>query len=256
MKRQERRHLKENELAHGIRTARDFLETRGGLIGRIVGAVAVIAVIALVVVLVRQRSSNQAEQLLGEAMSALNAEVVPSRDPETDDLPKGALDLPAGADINATGSFATEAAKLRAAEPKLRAAADAYPDKPAGVTARYHLAGALAALGRNAEAAKEFAEVVRRGGENNLYGRMAMLGQADNLARAGQIDEAIEAWKRLAARQDSELPRDAILMELGRAYVTKGNTEEARKTLTELVDQHPDSPYSPVARGELENLKG
>ena len=45
-------------------------------------------------------------------------------------------------------------------------------------------------------------------------------------------------------------------MQLARAYVQKGNTEEARKTFTEIVDKHPDSPYSPEAREELANLKG
>jgi outer membrane protein assembly factor BamD (BamD/ComL family) len=38
--------------------------------------------------------------------------------------------------------------------------------------------------------------------------------------------------------------------------VAKGNTAEARKTFTELVDQHPDSPYLPEAREELAGLKG
>ena len=53
-----------------------------------------------------------------------------------------------------------------------------------------------------------------------------------------------------------DLPVDAILMELARAYVQKGNTEEARKTFTEIVEKHPDSPYLAEARTELENLKG
>jgi len=52
------------------------------------------------------------------------------------------------------------------------------------------------------------------------------------------------------------LPVDAILMELARAYVQKGNREEARKAFTELVDKHPQSPYTSEARTELENLKG
>jgi TolA-binding protein len=60
----------------------------------------------------------------------------------------------------------------------------------------------------------------------------------------------------MTAANTSDLPVDAILMELGRAYVQKGNTEEAKKTYTQLVDQHPDSPYTPEARAELDNLKG
>ena len=45
-------------------------------------------------------------------------------------------------------------------------------------------------------------------------------------------------------------------MQLAKAYVQKGNTAEARKTYNEIVDKHPDSPYSAEARAELENLKG
>jgi outer membrane protein assembly factor BamD (BamD/ComL family) len=45
-------------------------------------------------------------------------------------------------------------------------------------------------------------------------------------------------------------------MEMARAYLQKGNTEEARKTFTQIVDQHADSPYSTEARRELDNLKG
>ena len=44
-------------------------------------------------------------------------------------------------------------------------------------------------------------------------------------------------------------------MELGRAYMQKGNRDEARKTYTELVEQHPDSVYTSEARQELETLK-
>ena len=84
---------------------------------------------------------------------------------------------------------------------------------------------------------------------------MARLGKADTQARAGQVDAAIATWKEMAASTTGEFPVDAILMELARAYVQKGDTEEARKTFSQLIDQHPDSPYTSEARAELENLK-
>jgi predicted negative regulator of RcsB-dependent stress response len=98
--------------------------------------------------------------------------------------------------------------------------------------------------------------VAKAAGASTLYGRMARLGKADTQARSNQLDAAITTWKELAAETGDELPQDAILLELGRAYVQKGNTEEARKTFTQLVDQHADSPYSADARRELDNLKG
>ena len=123
------------------------------------------------------------------------------------------------------------------------------------MTARYHLAGAYASLGQTTDALREFDEVIKRAGTGSLYGRMAKMGKADAQMRANQVDAAIASWKELAAQKDASLPQDAILMELGRAYMQKGNKDEARKTYTELVEQHPDSVYTSEARQELETLK-
>ena len=249
MKRQERHHLKENELAQSLASARAFYDQRARQIRMMAGAVIAVLVIALVVVIVRQRSTGDSERLLGEAIVALNARVVPTADPELAELPESAQ-------LGATGSFRTESAKLKAAVPKLRSAADAYPDKPAGIAARYHLAGALSALGQSEEAAKEFETVVQKAGNTSFYGRLARLGQAESLARSGQLDAAIQSWQSLKDSKDEDLPVDAILISLARAYAAKGQTDEARKTLTELVDSHPDSPFFSDAREELSKLKG
>lgn len=250
MKRQERRHLKENELVHTIETARELIETRQREIGMIIAAVVALAVIVIGVVLYRQHTQSRGVELLADAMVALNARVVPAGA-----QPSGE-DIPAAASLNAVGSFATEGAKLTAALPKLQAAADAYPDSSAGITARYHLAGALAALSRHDEAIKQFDDVIKRAGSDTIYGRMARLGKADTQARSGQVDAAIATWKEMVASTNSEFPVDAILMELARAYAQKGEREEARKTFSQLIDQHPNSPYTSEARTELENIKG
>ena len=80
---------------------------------------------------------------------------------------------------------------------------------------------------------------------------MAQLGKADAQAQGGEVDAAIATWKALAAKKDANLPEDAILMELARAYQAKGDTAEARKTFSQIVDDHPDSPYVADARKEL-----
>ena len=249
MKRKERHHLKENELVHSIENARDFIETRQRPIAGIVVGIVVVAVAVAGFMMYRSSAQGRGSDLLADALVALNARVVPTGQ-------TGEENLPAGATLGATGTFSTEEAKLKAALPKLKAAADAYPDSASGITARYHMAGALASLGRNDEAIKEFEEVVTRSGASSLYGRMARLGKADTQAHAGQLDAAITTWKEMAAATADDLPVDAILIELARAYVQKGNTEEARKTFTQIVDQHPNSPYLAEARTELENLKG
>ena len=96
--------------------------------------------------------------------------------------------------------------------------------------------------------------MTKRAGGGTLYGRMARLGKADAEARAGKLDAAISTWKTMVTQDAGELPVDAILIELGRAYVTKGNTAEAKQTFTQIVDQHPDSPYAQEARTSLETI--
>lgn len=246
MKRKERHHLKENELAQSIIAARELIEARKGQLTTALVVILIIAAGVAGITAWRQQTDARAQQLLADAMIALNARVVPAT--SANDKPG---ELPAAATMAAVGSFLTEAAKLTAALPKLKAAADAYPDTEPGITARYHYASTLAALGKHEEAIQAFDDVANRAGSNSLYGRMARLGKADTQTRAGQLDAAIATWKELASSNDEELPKDAILMELAKAYVAKGNQDEARKTFTQIVDEHPTSPYSAEARAEL-----
>jgi tetratricopeptide (TPR) repeat protein len=250
MKRTERHHLKENELAQTIASAADFVESNKQ---RMISGAAAVVVVALIgggIYAYTSRTDTRGQDLLAAAMTALNAPVVPAT-PATATTPG---ELPAAASMGAIGSYATQEAKLNAALPKLKAAADAFPDSPAGITARYHYAGTLAALGRHAEAVQAFDDVSARAGDT-LYGRMAVLGKADTQAKAGQLDQAIATWKGLVDKKDATMPEDALLMELGRAYQAKGSVEEARKTYTLLVEQHPTSTYAAEARAVLESLK-
>jgi tetratricopeptide (TPR) repeat protein len=252
MKRKERHHLKENELAESLLAARNFVETNQRRMTTLTVVVLLIVILGGGALLLRQRSVAQANGLLGEAMSALNARVVPAT-PQEGAKPG---ELPPAATMGATGSFSTEEAKLTAAIPKLKAAADAYPDSRAGITARYMLASTLASLGRNEEAMQAFDEVMARSGARGVYGRVARLGKAQAQASAGQLDPAIAALKELAADTDSDLPADAVLMELANAYQAKGLTEEARRTYDQVIEQHPTSPYVVEAKRLSEQLKG
>ena len=137
MKSTQRRHLKENELAHSLAAAREYIEPRRKQLTGALIVIVLVAIAVLAVVLIRQRMASRGEDLLGQAMVTLNARVVPAQ-------PGDPTDLPAAATFNAVGTYSTEEAKLKAAVPKLKAAADAYPDSNAGITARYHLASTYA----------------------------------------------------------------------------------------------------------------
>jgi hypothetical protein len=252
MKRTERRHLKENELAESIRRVRETADEHRREIS--MATIAALVLIAAVVgyVVWRSRTNAQAQARFAEAMTIAEAPVVPPAPPvpveRTESTPAPPPTPPP------PGSYATEQAKLEAALPKFLAAADAYPSTSAGIAARYHAAGILAQLGKPAEAIPQYQQVISREGDG-IYGQMAKLGQADAEMQTGQIEQAIAGYRDLSMRTDTRLPLDAVLMQLGKAYLAANKAAEARQTFMRLVEEFPDSQYAPDARRELDSLK-
>ena len=223
MKRKERHHLKENDLAQTILAAREAIEPAKGPADRHGPRRPP-----------RRRrhrrhrrlaagNDARAEQLLGEAMVAFNARVIP---PSATPAQPG--EVPAAATLGATGSYATEAAKLNAAA----AEAEGGGRRLSRYGRGHHRALSLRLVARGARQARRsdpgFDKVVSRAGNDSLYGRMAQLGKADTQVRAGQLDEAIATWKKLAASTDEDLPKDAILMELQKP-TRRGETRKRRR---------------------------
>ena len=148
------------------------------------------------------------------------------------------------------GTFPTDKARLEAALAAFRAVTASFPGTPSGLQAGYQAGSALMALGRFDEAQTEFKAVADRAG-SSLLGPMAQLGAAEALLGAGKHDEAIKALTDLAAARDGVLPVDGVLMELGRACIKAGKTQEARAAFKRVVDEFPQSPYTADARQRM-----
>jgi tetratricopeptide (TPR) repeat protein len=248
MKTTERHHLKDNELALALGHAQTWAEKNSRTLTVTVGAIVLIAVAVLGFMAWRSGTDNKARAMLAEAMVIEEARVMPPGPPA------GTTNDPNAIGGQLPGTYPTEKAKLEAAVPKFQAAADAYPSSDAGLTARFHLARALVTLGRYDEGFKEYDKVIAGG--NALLARSARLGKADAQLRAAQYDPAIATFKQMVDAKEPGLPPEAVLMELARAYKLAGKTEDARKTLTQIVEQHADSAYASEARSELDRLKG
>ena len=243
MKRSERHHLKENELAISLRRARAVAEQHRREITFATIGILVILAASVGYLVWRQRTNGLAEERLADALTIAEAPVVPVAPAST----TGATPAPT------PGSYPSERAKLEAALPKLLSAAEAYPSTTAGVAARYYAASALAALGRSQDAVVRYEEVVQRAGDG-IYGQMARLGKADALGLSGHYDQAVTIYRELSARKDLGLPIDGVLMRLGRTYAAAGKSAEARQTFNRIVEEFPDSPYSAEARQQLQAL--
>jgi len=244
MKTAERHHLQENEVALALGHANDFysqnktaiLGLGGALLAAVVGLGAYTAWAGN-----RDAKSGAA---LAEAMVVMDSRVQPPAAPGTQ---------PAGAPAQTPGTYPAEKAKLEAALPKFLAAADGYPSSPAGRLARFQAASVLVSLGRFDEAAAQYQQLA---GGSDVVGRMAALGTAEAQARGGKYDEAIATFKTLSEQKDGAVPVDGVLMHLARTYQLAGKPQDAQKTLTQLVEQHPESPFAAEAKQELDRIKG
>ncbi len=248
MKTTERHHLKDNELAMALTGAQGWVEQNQKTLLAIVAVIVVIAGGIAAYSLWTRSTDTKARTLLAEAMVIEESRVMPPGPPA------GTSTDPTLIPGQAPGTYPTQQAKLEAALPKFLAAADAYPSSDSGLTARYHAATIQVSLGRFDEATRQYDQVIAAG--SGLVQRMSRLGKAEAQLRAGQYDPAIATLKETSEQTNTDMPVDAVLMELARAYRLAGKTEDARKTLTQVVEKHAESPLAADARTELDKLKG
>lgn len=239
MKRTERQHLRENEIEQFARQARELVEAKKRETTFFVSAIVIVAAIALGYFAWHTHVQTRADDLLAQAVAVRDARVGP---PPAPGQPSSGLYFP------------TEHEREQAALTKFKAAADAYPSTDAGLYARYQQASTELALDHASQAAAAYQQVIDHAG-SSIYGQMARLGLAEAQARAGQYDQAINAFKELAQRKDGPLPIDGILMQLGRTYLDAGKRADAQQTFNRLVEEYPESPFSVDAKRLLETLK-
>jgi tetratricopeptide (TPR) repeat protein len=251
MRTSERHHLKENELALAIGQANEWAARNRRTLTIIVGTIAVLAVAVIGFMAWRNSVDSNARAMLAEAMVVQEARVVPAPPAEAPPPVNATAPAPTPPQPN---TYPTQKAKLEAALPKFMAAADSYPSTEAGHTARYQAAAALVGLERFDEAVAQYDRVIADG--SGLLAQMARLGKAEAQLRAAKHDAAIASFKELSERPDLNLPKEAMLLELARAYKIAGKTEDARKTLTQIIEQHANSPFATEAKQELEKLQG
>lgn len=239
MKGTERHRLKENELSQVLSGASARLQENRGTLGVAAGIVALLLVIGVGYWAWTTRSENRAQALLGDAIVIMQT---PVEDPKPGAQP-------------GVRSYPTVQARTEAALAKFAEVYDAYPSTDAGIASRYYAASALATLGRHDEAAARFQETADRAGANSFYGRVARLGVVETNVQAKKYDQAITAAQALVNNtSDDAMPRDALLMELGRVQVAAGKKAEAKQTLDKVIAEFPESPYIDEAKRMLAEL--
>ena len=241
MKRTERHHLKENEVAEWVLGLKGQYEANKNAI--LYGGLAILVLAGAVfgTMAWRSMSGGRANAMLAEAMTVAEAPVTAPTAGEAGTLP-----------VQPAGTYPSERVKREAALPKFMAAADAYPSSEAGLIARYRAAATLVALGRADEGIQRYRDVSDKA--TGVVQAMARLGVADAQLSAGKYDEAVAGLKAMIDQKAADVPADGVLMQLGRAYRLAGKKGDAKVSFQRLVDEFPQSVYAAQAKRELESL--
>jgi TolA-binding protein len=246
MKTKERQHLKQDEFTETLHQAYARFDQNRSAVTTALVVVLIVAASVGGVYLYRSHRDAEASRLLAEALAVSDAQVVPP----AQGLPGQPAPPPPPA-----GSYPSERAKLEAAVPKFEAAADQYPSTDAGLFARYRAGSALAALDKTADARAQYHKLVDTDPQG-LYGRMARLALAQCDLQDKKYDAAIASLRELSLDAKGDLPIDAILLQLGQAYLAAGKTAEARQAFQRVTSEFATSPYAADARKQLDGLKG
>jgi tetratricopeptide (TPR) repeat protein len=243
MKTSERHHLKENDLSYALSEASARLAQNQRTYGIAIGVVLLVLVAGGGYWAWQSRGEGRAQAILNDAVAIVQSPI------------EAAKPGNAGSPTQTPGTYPSVGARAEAALVKFNEVASAYPTSKAGISARYFAASALAMLGRHEEAITAYQDVVDRAGANDFYGRMAQLGVIEASTQAKQFDQAISKAQGLVNNTaDDVIPRDALLMELGRVYVAAGKKDEAKQTLDKVIAEFPDSVYVDEAKQLLTTL--
>lgn len=200
-----------------------------------VAAVAVVGIVIAAVVQFLSYRNAQASQALDEALKAFEA---PIGEPVE------------GGDL----SFPDEAARQARAKELFEAVRDDYGSTAAGDAARIYLAKMAVKEGDVDTARELWEEYVDRRGDD-LVAAQLRLNLLDLERQQDGGEEAVAAkLESMLEDGDRSLPEDVVLYELAVTLEELSRTDEALTYYQRIVDEHPQSQYSPEARRKSNNL--
>jgi tetratricopeptide (TPR) repeat protein len=241
MKRELRKHIKEDEVITGVEHGLAWVKTHSGETK--VAAAVVVALGALIGTVVYFQSSRQTA-----ARTALAAALETFEAPVAGELPPGQPKPPGPV-------FASAQEKLGKAAASFDGVERAYPSLPEGRRAAYFAAVARMKMGDREEAQKELTQIEKSPSNGGLEPTLARVALANLQRLSGALDKAAESYKSLADDASLGLPRDYILMNLGLTLEDAHRVDEARAAYQRVANEFPDGVYAPEARRRADYLK-
>jgi hypothetical protein len=245
MKTTERHHLKDNELAIALHQAQSWAGSNSTTLTATLAAIVIVGVAVLGYMAWKNNTDDKARTMLAAAMVIEEARVMP---PDRRQAPPT---IRPRAAASCRARIRPEKAKLEARRRNSRLQPMPIP----------RMRRADGALSRRQDIVTWAVSTKRSAGTTRDRRRRrslasARLGKAEAQLRAAQRPGDLQRSSRSSIRCDASLPAEAVLMELARARIAlAGNTEEARKTLQQVVEQHADSQHARKQRRSSRRLR-
>ncbi len=108
--------------------------------------------------------------------------------------------------------------------------------------------------GRYEEAEKRYAQFLRDHPKHPMA-TIAEVNRATCLEAMGRLQEALNIFETVRARESSSLPGSLALLGRARTYEQMGRYTEARQAYEEYLALHPEGPFAGVAEAGLKVLE-
>jgi predicted negative regulator of RcsB-dependent stress response len=224
--------LKQDRFVDATASGLDWLQDhrRNAIIAVI--AVVVIAAAVIAGVVVYNSRLSKAEALFGQAMDIYNT---PLAQPGQEIAP-------------GQKTYATAAARAKAANPLFVQVADHYDWFKVGKNAQYFAGLTYLDMGQTATAEKELDEAIHSGDSGlEALAKMALAGL---YRQTGRDDQAVALYKQVIKHPTVTVPAAAAQLELAGLYETT-NPAEAKKIYAQVKDQNKNSIAGQIAAQKL-----
>jgi predicted Zn-dependent protease len=237
MDKKHRHDLQKNDLEAALVAARDFFFSHQNQTVRTVTAVVAVAVLAGAI----WGGISWRSRRLGARLS----------------VAIGLFDAPLASEGAAAGTgqrvFKDEKERAAAARQELRQLAKDAPSSESGRAAALMLMaleGPSGVTGASVDAVRAFA----KGEKGSISAGIAFVSLLEAEAAAGRAKDAMETAKKALDSGDAPVPKDVLLVTLGRLAEKNGQAAEAKTYYQRVLTDYPNSAVYPEAQQRIQGL--